>query len=169
MAKLTDTNAFEGESLAADFRADGATGLTVNLANGTTAKNFTATRAGDLWHIAASPTDLKGLTGRVRWVAFASKGEGSAAETNVIANGEIYIRPLVSQFREVIAAIDEAIKSWDTNPNHTVTVGEITITAKTRDDLIKARAFWQGRADADEAGTKVTSGPRRVLTCFGRY
>lgn len=165
MAKLTDTSAFEGESLAADFKADGATGLTINLANGTTAKNFTATRAGDLWHIAASPTDLKGLTGRVRWVAFASKGD----ETSVIANGELYIRPLVSPHRAVIAAIDEALKSWDTNPNHTVTVGEITITAKTRDDLIKARAFWQGRADADEAGTKVTSGPRRVLTCFGRY
>ena len=165
MAKLTDTSAFEGESLAADFKADGATGLTVNLANGTTVKNFIATRAGDLWHLAASPDDLKGLTGRVRWAAFAVKGD----ETSVIANGEIYIRPIVSKFREVIAAIDEALKSWDTNPNHTVTVGEITITAKTRDDLIKARAFWQGRADADEAGTKVTSGPRRVLTCFGRY
>ena len=165
MAKLTDTSAFEGESLAADFKADGATGLTVNLANGTTAKNFTATKDGDLWHFAAAPADLKGITGRVRWVAFAAKGD----ETSVIANGELYIRPLVSPHRAVVAAIDEALKSWDTNPNHTVTVGEITITAKTRDDLIKARAFWQGRADADEAGTKVTSGPRRVVTCFGRY
>ena len=162
MAKLTDRSAHEGESLSADFKADGATDLSVHLADGKTVKNINAAKVGDLWHFAASPADLAGITGRVRWIAFASIG----GETHVVAEGEIYVRPLVSKFRAVLDAIDETLKSWDTNPNHTVTVGEITITAKTRDDLVKARAFWQGRADADEAGVKPTSGPRRLKVCF---
>lgn len=167
--KLTDKFAFEGESITATFSApSAATSVVLNYAT----EKKTGTKAAvrvegtDNWVASLGVSDLKGITGDMCWRAIASSADGA----DVVANGRIYIRPLVSEYRKVIAAIDEALKSWDTNPNHTVSVGEITITAKTRQDLVTARAFWEGKANADEAGTVArTSGPRRVLTCFGRY
>ena len=163
MARLKDKIAFEGESLSEDFRAPaGTTALVVNLADDTSARSIKATSVVDIWHFAASPSDLKGLSGKVRWNAMVHVG----SEDMVIDYGSIYIRPLVSKYREVLAAIDEALKSWDSSPNHTVSVGEITITAKTRSDLVSARAYWQGRADADESGSGVGGGPLRLKVCF---
>ena len=159
--KLTDNTAFEGETLTESFAVPAeVTALAVTLTTDTAQKTIAATKAAgaDTWNFKATKEDLAGLTGSVRWIAMATSPDGD----EVFAESSIYIRPLRSKWREVVAAIDECLKSWDTNPNHTVQVGEITITAKTRQDLMSARSFWVGRADADERGSSVSSGPRIV-------
>lgn len=166
MAKLTDKSAFQGETLSATFHADAAaTGITVTLKDGTSSAVIAATKNPDgSWGFKASPDQLNGFEGRTNWVAIAVSQDGSS----VIASGHIFIRPLVSKWREVVDAIEEAIKGWGTNANQTITVGEISITAKTLDDLIAARNHFKQKADADEAGRESVGGPRIMLTCFGR-
>lgn len=165
MAKLTDRSAYQGETLHATFRDDAATSISVTLKDGTSSAVIAATKAEDgSWVFAATPEQLNGFEGRTNWVAMSMRPDGSS----VIAGGHIYIRPLVSKWREVVDAIEEAIRGWGTNANQTITVGEVSITAKTLDDLIAARNHFKQKADADEAGRESSGGPRIMLTTFGR-
>lgn len=160
MAKLTDKKAFEGETLTAQFIDPKADSVSVTLKDGTNAAVIAATKAdGGVFNFSTNP---EGFSGLVRWIAMANREDGKA----VIANGTIYIRPLVSKYREVVDAIDEAIRTWATNPNHTVTCGEISITAKSVQDLFDARAEYKSRAEADEAGVASAGGPKQLKVRF---
>ena len=66
----------------------------------------------------------------------------------------------------MIAAIDEAVRTWGTNPNHSISVGEISITYKTLDELLAVRAQYVQRAEEEENGRSLTGGLRVVEVCF---
>lgn len=152
---LTDQSAFDGETLAGTFEApDNATAVIVKLSDGSKLETFTATKGTDgVW--TASIT-TSGFCGQTRWNAIATAPDG----TTVVANGSIYIKPLVSKFRAYVSACETALQNYGNNPNKTISVGDISITYKDRDDLLAIIAYWRGRAEADENGTAASSGPR---------
>lgn len=163
MANLTDARCYEGETIEAAFKTDAdCASVVVSMKgeDGETEISATGDGAG-AWTLSAALD----FTGLVRWVAFAVSATGGRS---AIASGRIYVRPLVSKWREVVTAIDEAIQSWSSNPNQTVTCGEISITAKTVGDLFAARDRYRALADADENGTATASGPRIIRASFGR-
>jgi len=108
------------------------------------------------------PTD--GLSGRVPWTVLATDTQGV---TCAVAHGEFTVRCAGrSKLREVIAAIDEAIRTWGTNPNRSIAVGEINITYKSLDELMSVRAQYVQRAEEEESGRALTGGLRVVEVCF---
>ena len=164
MAKITDRAAFEGETISGSFDApEGTTAVGVKLAstNGTTKDIDAAKDDAGKWNFKADPT---GLCGIVRWVAYATAEDGTKT---AIASGAIYVRPLRSKYRAVVEAIDEQIQAWGSNPNQSISVGEINITYKTLDDLIGLRAYYEGKAKADEGGGAAGgAGPRIMKVRF---
>ena len=164
MAKLTDARAFDGETLFATFNTDpGIDSVTVTLKDGASAAVIEAEKKSPgVFDFKTDPQTFKDFTGRTNWVAMANASDG----VKVIASGSIYIRPLRSKFREVVDAIDAVIQTWGQNPNQTVTVGEVSITAKNLDELLTIRASYQAKADADEAGVLNASGPKLMKTRF---
>ena len=164
MAKLTDQKAFEGETLTATFEnvAADVISILVILKSSEGSVSKVAVLDDDKWSVSIGDDDLGDISGQCRWVAMANSPNGSA----VIANGSIYIRPLVSKWRDYVTAIDSAIQTWSANPNHTITVGEISITAKTLDDLLALRADYLAKANADENGRTVSTGPRVMKVRF---
>lgn len=165
MAKLTDARCYEGETLTAAFAtADDVTALSVTLKGASASAEVAAEGGGGSWTLAAGADAVGGLSGLVRWVAFAKSPRG----TEAVASGRIYVRPLVSKWREVVEAIDTAITNWASSPNQTVTCGEISITAKTVGDLFAARDRYRALAEADEAGSSAAGGPRVIRASFGR-
>lgn len=162
MANLTDARCYGGETITAAFKTDADCASVVVALKGEDGEaEVAATGGGGAWELSAVP----GFTGLVRWVAFAVSASGARS---AIAGGRIYVRPLVSKWREVVTAIDEAIQSWSSSPNQTVTCGEISITAKSVGDLFAARDRYRALADADEGGTATASGPRVIRASFGR-
>ena len=94
--------------------------------------------------------DTSNLAGRSRWAIFA---DGTAVD-----DGELVVRPLVSKYAAVVAAIDEAMRGNAVNGKYSVSVGEISISDKSFDEMAKFRAYYQGLADAEEAG--ASAGPQ---------
>lgn len=161
MAKLTDRAAFAGETLAATFAA-GATDAAAKIimADGETTLEAAATRDGDTWKVAVSPSNL---SGNVRWHFQTTAEDGGVS---VAASGAIYLKPLVSKYRAVVAAIEVALQNWGNNPNKQISVGEVSITYKDREELVGLLSYWRSRATADENGTTATSGPLKVKGGF---
>lgn len=98
------------------------------------------------------------LVGSYNWAAFA---DGSVA-----ASGTFTVRPLVSKYRAVIDAIDAAMAKCGANGKMTVSVGEISLTDKTFDELQKFRAYYLALAEGQEAGTAPNLGPTRSDIIF---
>lgn len=159
---FTDSTAYNGETLSGRFSAPGnATAVRVELADGTKSVTVAATKSdGGLWHATATVAALAGFSGATRWVAFADTPDG----TEAIAGGEIYIRPLVSPYRAVVAAVEEALKNYGNNPNMTVTAGEISFTYKDYKDLLGMLDYWRRRVAADERGTSPRTGGIHFIT-----
>ena len=108
--------------------------------------------------------DTAKLTGRVPWTVLATDAQGL---TCALAHGEFTVRCAGrSKLREVIAAIDEAVRTWGTNPNRSIAVGEIQITYKSLDELLAVRAQYVQRAEEEESGRALTGGLRVVEVCF---
>ena len=108
------------------------------------------------------PTDT--LSGRVNWTVFAKDAEGL---TTAIAHGSFFVRCAGrSPLREVVEKIDEAMRTWGTNPNRSISVGEISISYKTLDELLAVRAQYVQRAEEQESGRALTGGLRVVEVCF---
>ena len=161
MAKLTDRTAFVGEVLEATFETlpTDATAVKVLLADDTKTESVEATKDGDRWNFAHTPTEL---SGNVRWFLQVYKQE----RMSVAASGTIYLRPTVSKYRAIVAAIENALQNWGNNPNRRIQCGELTVEYKDREELVGLLSYWRGRAEDDENGNAPSSGPRIVKVRF---
>ena len=90
----------------------------------------------------------------------------TASGTEAIASGAVYVRPLVSKYRAVVAAIETALQNWANNPNRSISVGELQITYKDRADLLDILAYYQRKAAADENGIQPAGGVQIIKTRF---
>jgi len=162
--KITDRTAFAGESLTGTFTApDGATAVSLKLADGVNTATVEAVANHDgTWVAAIDAAALSGFSGSTRWIAYATTADG----TEAIASGSIYIRALVSKYRAVVAAIESALQTYGSNPNQSISVGEISITYKDYEDLMSLLAYWRRRAEADENGTEPTGSVRTLKVRF---
>ena len=165
MAELKSSKCYDGESLTAELTTPApASAVKIVVASAEKSVTLNASGSGTTWSLDASPEVLSGITGRVRWVAYMYTASGVVA----FDSGAFSRCPLVSKWRAVVAAIDAAISTWATNPNQTVTCGEVSITAKSVQDLFDARDRYAAKADADERGSDIASGPRTMHTVFRR-
>lgn len=163
--KFTDRAAFDGETLTGTFTAPPeTTALVVKLADGSKTAEVAATKTADgTWTATATAAVLAGFAGATRWIALASTPDGAEA----VAEGEIYIRPIVSKHRAVVAAIENALQNYGTNQNKSISVGEVSITYKDYNDLLAILDFWRQRVAADERGrSQPTAGIKRVRMEF---
>jgi len=162
--KLTDRTAFAGETLIGTFAApQGTTAVVVKLSDGVHEAMINAVDNGDgTWTATATSETLAGFSGETKWIVYATTPDGSEA----IANGAIYIRPLVSRYRAVVAAIENALQNWANNPNRSISVGELQITYKDRADLLDILAYYQRKAEADENGVQPAGSVQLIKTRF---
>lgn len=149
---------YAGETAEIEVAAPGAAAVSVVF--GGSSVNLARQDDGS-WR-AAIQTDK--LAGDVVWTAFARDAAGVAT---ALGHGVFAVRCAGrSKLREVVDAIDEAIRTWGTNPNRSISVGEISIAYKDLDDLLAVRAQYVLRADAEENGRPLTGGPRMLEVCF---
>lgn len=162
--RFTDRAVFDGETLTGTWTApDGATAVTVKLSDGAKNAEVAATANGDgTWTAKADAATLAGFSGATRWIVYATTPDS----VEQIAFGSIYIRPLVSKYRAVVAAIENALQNWANNPNRSISVGELQITYKDRADLLDILAYYQRKAEADEDGRTPTGGVQLIKTRF---
>lgn len=163
--RFTDRAVFDGETLTGTWTApDGATAVTVKLSDGAKATEVAATANGDgTWTATATAETLAGFSGVTRWIVYATTAGGMEA----IASGAVYVRPLVSKYRAVVAAVENALQNYGNNPNKSITVGDLSITYKDYADLLSILAYWRRRAEADETGQQPkTNGPKFVKVRF---
>lgn len=163
--RFTDRAVFDGETLTGTWTApDGATAVVVKLAdNCAKAAEVSATANGDgTWTATATAATLAGFSGATRWIVYATTESG----TEAIASGAVYVRPLVSKYRAVVAAIETALQNWANNPNRSISVGELQITYKDRADLLDILAYYQRKAAADENGIQPAGGVQLIKTRF---
>lgn len=96
------------------------------------------------------------LIGETHYTIFETDAEGA---TSAIAHGSFIVRSSGrSKYRDVVAAIDEAIKTYGTNPNKTINVGELSITYKDLNELLGVRSHYLNLAQAEEQGKVLTGG-----------
>ena len=159
--RLTDRTAFDGETLTGTFTAPvGTTAVVVKLADGVKSATVDATANGDgTWTATVTAETLAGISGATRWIAYATTPDG----TEAIANGEIYLRALVSKYRAVVAAVENALQNYGSDPNKSIQVGELSITYKDYADLLSILSYWRRRVAADEAGTVPSAGGVRIV------
>ena len=98
------------------------------------------------------------LCGRVNWAIL--------ADGDAVATGNFYVRPLVSKYRDTVAAIDAALQKVAVNGKYSVTVGEISLQDKTFDEMMKFRAHYAALAEGEENGTGTAGGPVRTSWGF---
>lgn len=104
------------------------------------------------------------LPAAVRWGVFATGADGSVS---CAVSGTLSVAKLTSDYRAALAAVDAAIASFSSNPNRSITVGEIQITYKSLDDLLALRSYYAGLVAADEGtGADAAGKFARILTRF---
>lgn len=163
--RFTDRAVFDGETLTGTWTApDGATAVTVKLSDGAKNAEVAATANGDgTWTAKADAATLAGFSGATRWIVYATTPDS----VEQIAFGAVYIRPLVSKYRAVVAAVENALQNYGNNPNKSITVGDLSITYKDYADLLSILAYWRRRAEADETGQQPkTNGPKFMKLRF---
>jgi hypothetical protein len=121
----------------------------VHLAYGS--KSADMTKADGVWTAAISTASL---SGRVNYAIF--------ADGVVVSSGCFVVRLLVSQYRAAVAAIDAAMQKVGANGKYSISVGEINLTDKTFDEMMKWRGYYESLADAQESGGVATIGPYRT-------
>ena len=114
-----------------------------------------------IWSAAVATT---AMVGTVRWSVMAKDDDGAV---ECIGRGQFVVCCAGrSPLRDVIDKIDEAIKTWGTNPNRSISIGEIRIDYKTLDDLLAVRAQYVQMAEAQESGRSLTGGLRVMEVKF---
>ena len=148
---------YAGETAKIAVSADGATAI--KLICGSLIVNLVL--ADGVWTGTVDTATLVGT--RIPWTIMVT----ADGETTAVAHGMFALRCAGrSALRDVIAAIDEAVRTWGTNPNRSISVGEISITYKTLDELLAVRAQYVQRAEEEENGRSLTGGLRVVEVCF---
>lgn len=105
------------------------------------------------------------LPASARWGVFATGADGSVS---CVASGTLAVSKLTSDYRAALAAVDAAIASFGSNPNRSITVGEISITYKSLDDLLALRSYYAGLVAADE-GTGAADAAGKFSTILTRF
>lgn len=132
----------------------------VRVVVGVDTYNLTADESG---HWSATVPTAK-MIGPVRWSVMVADADGGV---ECLASGAFVVRCAGrSPLRDVIDAIDNAVKTWGTNPNRSISVGEISIQYKTLDELLAVRAQYVQRAEEQESGRALTGGLRVVEVKF---
>lgn len=165
MADITkDLSAVEGETLRGSFTiAEEAGRAFVRLVAGSTMRTIDCAVNGETADFSADSAGTDGLAGRVRWYLYVERGGSIAVE----AMGSINVIPLVSRYRRMLEACEAALASYAANANKQVSVGELSITYKDREELLGLIGYYRSRAEAEEAGGNGNGGGiRRVLTRF---
>ena len=100
-----------------------------------------------------------------RWGLFVTGPDGNVT---CYASGAFTVLKLTSEFRDALKAVDAAIASFGSNPNRSITVGEISITYKTLDDLLALRSYYGGLVASDEGGDGAAASGKfaTILTRF---
>jgi len=146
-----DAKYIQGESIS--YALDDANYTAATLHVG--ANQYALTKSGSIW---SCSIDSSAMSGQYRYAAI--------ADGKVRDKGTITVSPLVSKYRAVIEAIDAALQGVATNGKYSVNVGEISLTDKTFDEMVKAKNYYQRLADADENGVTPSFGPRRVSEVY---
>lgn len=100
--------------------------------------------------------------GGLPFSAFATDTDG---RTYLVDQGSMQVdaSPLrISNWAAVLTAIDAAIATYAADGNHTVSTDDMSVTAKSMEDLTNLRAWVKNELNRDTAG-KV---PRRILSRF---
>lgn len=104
------------------------------------------------------------LVGRVRWSVMVTGTDGTVS---CLARGVFTVVCAGrSPLRDVVDKIDEAVRTWGTNPNRSISVGEIRIDYKSLDDLLAVRAQYVQMAEEQENGRSLTGGLRVMEVRF---
>ena len=149
---------FAGETVKVSVKATDADSVTIVYGN----SSIKLTHDGDDTWVGKIPTDK--LIGKIAYTIFANDEEGG---TEAIAHGVFTVCCAGrSPMRDVIDKIDEAIRTWGTNPNRSIAVEGINITYKTLDELLAVRAQYVQRAEEQESGRVLTGGLRVMEVCF---
>lgn len=141
----------QGETATFTVADSGYASVTLRFGAGSAAM----TLSGGAW---TADVQTGGLSGRVNWAILA---DGRAVES-----GTFYVRPLVSRWKAVVDAIDAAMQKNAVNGKYTVTVGDISLTDKTFDEMVKFRAYYQSLADGDEDGSGSVGMPVRTVGVY---
>lgn len=127
------------------------------------ASSFALSESGGTWSTAV-PT--ASLVGRVMWTVFVTDAEGCVSVPDGGSGSFLVLCAGRSPKRDIVDAIDRAIETWGTNPNRSISVGEISISYKSLDELLSIRAQYVQRAEAEELGAASSGGVRTVEVCF---
>ena len=131
----------QGETATFSVADHGYAAVKINLGGTNVAIDAQMQLAEGKWSVSISTADLVGA------FRFAILADGALVE-----EGEFSVRVLVSKYRTVIAAIDEAMQKAGTTGTSSVSVGEINLTNKTFDEMRKWRAYYLDKAVAEEHG-----------------
>lgn len=107
-----------------------------------------------------------GKVGRVPWTVFVTDAGGCVSVPDGGHGSLVVACAGASAKWEVVAAIDRAMQTWGTNPNRSISVGEISITYKSLDELLSIRAQYVQQAEAEERGVAGSGGVRAVEVRF---
>lgn len=156
-ATISKTHYFAGESVAFTVSAPDAQSVSVVYGNSSVA----LVQNDGVW---SGRIQTNALIGPVNWTAFATGVDG---DVRAVGHGTFFVRCAGrSKLWEVVAAIDEAVKTWGTNPNRSVQIGEINISYKSLNELLAVRSQYVQRAEAEESGGALTGGLRVVEVSF---
>lgn len=152
---------YAGESAKIAVEATDATA--VKVVCGSSSYSLSESEDDGVWS-ASIPTDS--LVGRMVWTVFVTLSDGSAEVPDGGRGAFLVLCAGRSPKWEVVEKIDEAIRSWGTSPNRSISIGEISITYKSLDELLAIRAQYVQQAEAEESGASPSGGVRMVEVCF---
>lgn len=132
----------QGESIALTVPDGGYTSVSLRVGGG---EPVAMTLAGGAWTATVSSAALSGL---VRYAIFAT-ADGA---TKAVESGVFRVTPLHSKYWDVVEAIDSALQAVAANGKYSISVGEISLTDKTFDEMIKFAEYYRGLAEQDETG-----------------
>lgn len=147
----------QGETIRWDVTNISATAVSLQLGN----KAYPFIQNGDKWELSLDST---ALSGRVRFAIFATLKNG---DKDLIDSGYFTIRAMVSKYRAVVEAIDKALQGVAANGKYSVSVGEISMTDKTFDEMLKGRSYYLALAEEDEVGESDVGRVSTIQTRFG--
>lgn len=107
-----------------------------------------------------------GKVGRQVWTVFVTRADGSVEVPDGGHGFFFVVCAGMSAKWAVVDAIDKAIRTWGTNPNRSISVGEISVTYKSLDELLSIRAQYVQQAEAEEQGRASSGGVRAVEVRF---
>ena len=121
----------------------------VSLSYGSATASMTL--ANGVWSVSLSTATLSGA---YNYAIF--------ADGSVIDSGAFTVRVLASRYRAVVDAIDAAMAKVGANGKMSIVVGEIHLTDKTFDEMLKWRSYYAALAAGEEAGAEPNIGPWRT-------